>query len=374
MITQKLKTMTDATDSKKIRSKRKAITAFFPYAVIQERDGECDMFRLFLNTARASHQWKFMWHRIEPVVAPLLNEKSNASLKLAVILVSPHLPWTRFTNGEHLTQLWTAAASEIPYTDEVGQTVVDTLLQIASDDSLRPHIPDSMWPWLNRPSSLPPVCWGRYCGNHADTIKTIRALGDIETLKSYLLLVLSEWDCPDLHGTRTSIREDFSGTGMGRHREDLLQRLDHVLGQLGLGLEHLRQHNLNLNEHRIRQTKERCEELKAVLLEVDGEAINTLIREPPRLVIFFDPLTPTDIHRVPLNLYMRVTSPMSVVACLDHPPPLPPTRDSSHPLCFFSPSFKPWCYCHFNQELNSRLRLQLWYPNVTCLFLRFTAV
>ena len=92
----------------------------------------------------------------------------------------------------------------------------------------------------------------------------------------------------------------------------------------------------NLNEHRIRQTKERCEELKAVtLLEVDGEAINTLIREPPRLVIFFDPLTPTDIHRVPLNLYMRVTSPMSVVACLDHLPPLPPTRDSSHPLCFF---------------------------------------
>ena len=294
------------------------------------------MFRLFLNTARALHQWKFIWHQIEPVVAPLLNEKSHAFLKLAGILVSPHLPWTEFANSEHLTQLWTAVALKIPYTEEVGQTVVDTLLQIASDHSLRPYIPDSMWLWLNRLPSLPPVCWGRYCGNCADTIKTVQTLGDIETLKSYLLLVLSEWDCPDLHGMCTSIQEDFSGIEMGRHWEDLLQRLDHILGQLGMGLEHLQQHNLNLNEHHIRQTKERCEELKTVLLEVNGEAINSLIREPPRLVILLSLLTHTDIHRVPLNLYVHVPSPMSVVGCLDHPPPLPPTRDSSHPLCFFA--------------------------------------
>ena len=271
--------MTGATNPKQIRSKRKAITTIFPYAVWRERDGQHDMFNLFLNAARGSHQWGFIWNRVEPLVAILLNENSHASLKLAAILTSPHLPWLKFTNGERLTQLWAAAASEVPYTDEVGQTVVDTLLQIASDDFLRPHIPVAMWPWLNKPSSLPPVCWGRYCGNHTNTIKTVQGLRDIKTLKSYLLLVLSEWDCPDLHGMCTSIREDFSGIGMRHHRDDLLQHLDHVLGRLGLGLEYLRQHDLNLNEYRLRQTKEQCEELKTVLLEVDREAMNMLNRE-----------------------------------------------------------------------------------------------
>ena len=34
-----------------------------------------------------------------------------------------------------------------------------------------------------------------------------------------------------------SIREDFSGTGMERHREELIEWLDHVIGQLDQGFE-----------------------------------------------------------------------------------------------------------------------------------------
>jgi len=267
-------------DREHIRSKRKAISTLFLYAALRERDEQSNLFNLFLNAARASHQWRFVWRHVEPLVATILNaEGSHVSSKRAVVLASPHLPWLDFVNGERLTKLWAAAASEITYSDEVGLAVVDTLLQIASDDTLRPYIPVGIWSWLNKPRSLTPICWGRYCANHTDTIKTVRALGNIETLKSYLLLALSEWDYPDLHGTCASIREDFGGIGMQHHREDLLRHLDHVLGELGLGLEHLRPHNMNLHEFRIQRTKEQYEELKAVLLEVDGEAINTLCRE-----------------------------------------------------------------------------------------------
>ena len=286
------------------------------------------MFNLFLNAARTSHQWEFMWHHIEPLITTLLNEGSHISLKLAVVRASPHLPWLRFINGERLARSWAAAALVVPYTDEVGQTVVDTLLQITSDDALRPHIPVGMWTWLNKPPSLPPVCWGRRCGNRLDTIGIVRALGDIEILKSYLLLVLSEWDYHDLPGMPISIREDFCGIGMGHHRKDLLQRLNHVLGQLDLGLEHLRQHNPNLDEYDIRRTKRECEELKAVLLEVDGEANDMLTREPLGLVIPFNLLTPTDMHRMPLSVRVRTPFPVSIVARPNHPSLLPPIYNS----------------------------------------------
>ena len=75
-----------------------------------------------------------------------------------------------------------------------------------------------------------------------------------------------------------AIREDFSGLGMWCHREDLVMRLDHVLEQLDLGIRHLRQYKPGLGEWRIQLAKERYEGLKAELLDVDGEAMNTLTR------------------------------------------------------------------------------------------------
>ena len=69
-----------------------------------------------------------------PVALPLVaaGEKTPTPLKWAAILVSPHVPWWQFEDGERLVQLWADASSAVPYTDEVGQSVVDTLLQIAS--------------------------------------------------------------------------------------------------------------------------------------------------------------------------------------------------------------------------------------------------
>lgn len=88
-------------------------------------------------------------------------------------------------------------------------------------------------------------------GTAEHTVYHIQALGNINILKSYLLLVWSEWSslwCSGFHVMYTSIRQDFSGIGMQCHRRDLIKRLDHVLGQLDLGLEYLRQHKPSLRE------------------------------------------------------------------------------------------------------------------------------
>jgi hypothetical protein len=144
---------------------------------------------------------------------------------------------------EHWVQQWAAAASAVPYTDEIGQSVADTLLHIASNTSLQPHIPIDMWSWLRKSPSLPPICAGRYYGSHSDVVRIVQGLGDIETLTAYLLLVWSEWQYQyAIEEMCALIRNDFSGIRMGYHRKKLLQHLDHVLGQLELGTEHLQQH------------------------------------------------------------------------------------------------------------------------------------
>jgi len=93
------------------------------------------------------------------------------------------------------------------------------------------------------------MCHGQYQGALPVVIQQVKAFRDIEILKSYLLLVWSEWDCIQLGGFDkmcTLIREDFSGIGMQHHREDLIEQLDHILGQLGQG--YLRQHKQGLDQ------------------------------------------------------------------------------------------------------------------------------
>jgi hypothetical protein len=76
-----------------------------------------------------------------------------------------------------------------------------------------------------------------------DTVRHFRGLGDVDILKSYFLFIWSEWSqLSDVGGMLVSIREDFGGIGMGHHRDDLIKRLDHVLGQLDRGLDYLEQH------------------------------------------------------------------------------------------------------------------------------------
>ena len=279
LISQKLETANP--DS--IYSMRKTITTFFLFAAWQEQNMQHKALDVFLSTARISGLSGFMWHWIMPPIAGLLKKGSPLSLKQAALLASPHLPWWSFINGKQMIQLWAVATCEVPYTDEIVQSVVDTLLQIASNSCLQPHIPITMWSWLKKCPSLPPVCVGRHQGSALCIVQKVRAIGDIETLKSYMLLVWSEWDPlysgkvrnysgqhyshpKSLHEMCTSIREDFSGIGMEHHQKDLLQHLDHILGQLDLGLKHLQQHKPSLDEDDIQQMREQYGKLKEVLL------------------------------------------------------------------------------------------------------------
>lgn len=296
LIVQKLKTMIDAADPDAIHSKRKAVTALFMYAARQERDGRRAMLHTFLQAARASATlWGFMWCRITPLITTLLDEGSPVSLRQAAVLALPYLPWRDLSSGdnEHLVQLWVVAAVTVPHTNEVVQSVADTLLQTSSNSSLRPHIPIETWSWLNECPSLPPICAGRFWGLSLSVVRMVRALGDAETLTSYLILVWAEWEYLDdesLSEMCTLIQEDLGGIWMGRYRVVLLRHLDHVLGQLDLGSEYLRQHDPRINEGDIRLRNGQYVELKEVLLEVERGAIDELIREFSGSVALFSQL------------------------------------------------------------------------------------
>jgi len=255
----------------------------------------------------------------QPIVT-LFNEASPDPPNRVVALTSPHIPWSFWPN-EHTVAWWAAVASAAPYTGEVGESVVDTLLQIASNASLAPYISFDIWAWLKKQPSLPPICRGRSVGTRDHVVRRVRDLGDVEILESYLLLVWSEWDTVSAEGIAemcTSIREDLGGIGMGLHREVLIERLDHILGQLDRGPGHLKQHKTTFDEHDIVTAKQQYKELKNVLLEVDREALEILTRTPFRLIDLFNLLTLVEAHRIPLNVYLCSPSPISVVACPQH--------------------------------------------------------
>jgi len=132
LIAQKLEAMISADDPGPISSKHKTITALFPYAVWQEQNGQHKVLDVCLHAARASKRMEFLWYHITQLpIAMLLNEESSASTKQAFILMSPHLPWG-WRIDEHWVQPWATAASTVSHTEEVGQSVADVLLHIAS--------------------------------------------------------------------------------------------------------------------------------------------------------------------------------------------------------------------------------------------------
>jgi len=193
---------------------------------------------------------------------------------------------------EHWVQQWAAAVTAVPCTDEICSSVTDTLLQIAYSSSLQSHIPIVVWSWLRKSPPLPPVCAGCYWGSSSGVIEVVQRLGDIETLTAYVSLIWSEWQ--DQYSTYVMdalIRGDFSGIRMGYHRKKLLQHLDHVLGQLELGLEYLQQYNPDISGDDIQQRQGQYRQLREVLLEVDREAIELLVCESSRLVILVCLLT-----------------------------------------------------------------------------------
>ena len=181
--------MVEGGDWRPIESKRKAITALLPYALREERDGQPEMFDAFIHAVRASKDRDFTWYRVIQYAGRIARETSPR----AIVLISPYIRWSWPTAGEDLIQRWVAAASEVLCTEEVAQSVVNTLLQIASQKELISSIPADAWLWLTKRPPLPPICRGRDVGTRAHVVRAVRAIGDIEALKSYFLLVWSEW-------------------------------------------------------------------------------------------------------------------------------------------------------------------------------------
>ena len=228
------------------------------------------------HLARISTPWRFQQHYIEPTAVTLLSNPTP-SLNRAAVLLSPYVP-LRFWD-ENMVARWVAAVSSVPYSDNVGWSVVSTLLQLASTEILRPYIPIDVWALMKKQPSLPVVCGGRDSGNDRAVVHHVRGLGDFDILKSYFLLVWSEWNALEDSGfaeMQVSIVEDLGGIEMLHHRADLIKRLDYVLRTLDLGLEYLRQYKPRFTEDSVGERKERYGRLKEALLEVDRRAVKKL--------------------------------------------------------------------------------------------------
>ena len=98
------------------------------------------------------------------------------------------------------------------------------------------------------------------------------------------------------------------------HREDLIERLDHVLGQLDRGLEYFKQHKPRFDDDggTIEHRKELYGRLREELLEMDKKATRTLSCRP--LMILFDQYADfTNMFRNTLDRRLCPPSTLSVI-------------------------------------------------------------
>ena len=226
--------MVEATNPPLIISKRKAINSLIPYAIFLEQNGQQVMVDAIFRAARASNSAKFMWHHIMRYTSRLFETRSPSSLNRVILLVSPHAPWRDTLNNAIAVSRWARAASTIAYTEEVCQSIIEALFQISYIDILRPHIPIEMWGWVKRHPSLASTYKGKLKEVNPRTIAYVHRLGDIEILKSYLLLTWTQdgaLHSNTLHELESLIRKEFSGIEMEHHRKDLIEQLDRVLGR-----------------------------------------------------------------------------------------------------------------------------------------------
>ena len=270
-----------------LQSKHKAIGTIFPYAIRLEQVGQKRMLDAISHASRASGltlQRKYIGTRI----TALFDESSPPSLNRAIVLTSPYVSMLSSLYTKRGVARWVAAAAAVPYSEEVGQSVVDTLLHISNHGILQPCVPVEMWAWLKKRPPLPPLCRGRSNGSWLYVVRLIRGLGDIEIFKSYLLLTWSEWNTlsdGSFAEMQVSIGEEFGGIGRWCHRDDLIKHLDHVLGQLDRGLEYFESYKPWANETDIQKSKVQYAHLQDVLLEVDERAMENLTRTPPRTIL-----------------------------------------------------------------------------------------
>ena len=264
--------MIQAADFIAIISKRKAINTLLPYAIHLEQGGQQGMINAILRAARVSDSnvqsiGEFMWHRVVLYISRLFDKQSPTSLNRVITLISPYVPWDSALYDTTAVARWATAAMAIPYTEEVGQSVIDALFQIAFVDILRPHIPLDIWKWLKRRPPLPRFYHGDFKGWCGNTVRYVGRLRDVEILKSYFLLLWRDWCTPPSGRTEMerSIRENLGGMGGKQHREDLIKHLDQVLAQLDQRLIYFP------DDTCWKESKERYTKLKGALLEVERQ-------------------------------------------------------------------------------------------------------
>jgi len=322
LIIEKVKTMAKAEGPAELRTKRKVIATLLPYAVMQERNGRSEMLDVFLDAARASRTWGFAWDRANDLTCTLLHEATPRT----IVLVLPHIQWPVLTDDEDLVQRWVEAVSAVQYTEEVARCVVEILLLVASDVTRLHHPTIDVWSWLTKRPSLSPFCRGRYQGSRRCVVEAVRGLGNIEILKSYLLVAWSEWNALRDGGFDemcVSLREDFGGVGMGHHRVDLIQRLDLILERLGRGPGYFKRNGRALEEDYIQKVQNQYENLKRILLETDNGAFS---RMSYSMIILLWILIQADIHRISPNVYVCASSAVSIDPLLEPSVSLIPPR------------------------------------------------
>jgi len=194
----------------------------------------------------------------------------------AAILALPHLElvWLDSSDTRAFIDLWISAASSLEETEEVCEAVVDVLLQMAFFHPVRAHISPEAWAWLNKRPSLPPRCRGRLlCSIGSNVLPSVRSRKDIGLLTSYLVTMWSEWDCAGewaFDGMCEVLREEYCLDGdevVRECKQDLLARLNLVLGELRKGLEHLRARHLDIQPDEYEVIRERYKALKRILVQ-----------------------------------------------------------------------------------------------------------
>ena len=280
---------------------------------------------VFLHAAKSSQQGAFLWHYIKPFKNTLFSDVSDVSLKRTAILALSYTSWDT-GDSRDLVRAWVETVSAIPKEEEVAPSVVDALLQMAYFDLLLPGNHGDVWSWLTLRPSLPPICRGRYLGSDPKVMRQVRGLKDIEILKSYFLVVWSEWDTlydSGFHMMCKCIREEFSGVEANSHRAELMQRLDEVIGEVDKGLEYLQRDRPDFWAGDLRQRKGQYEKLRKILKEIP-EAPEIPNCMSPRSIKLFDLLTVVE-HAQNLTRYLYVRSLRRIrsrlLGTLGHRPP-----------------------------------------------------
>ena len=213
-------------------------------------------------------------------------------LKYATLAAFQHRLWivTKASDAGVMMQHWIAAAFGLPDTEDVRKSVVETLLQMAYDDELRPHIPVVAWEWLKKRPVLRregPTISRR---TSEGFFETVRNLGDIGVITSYLLLVWSEWnnlDDRDREEMQRLIREQLDGIHAAGYRADLVRRLDHILPQFDRGWESVYPPGYFTDDETFMRAKEWYEGFRRDLLQLDEETSKILAGTLPRAVTGF---------------------------------------------------------------------------------------